>query len=47
MQSYNVDIVKDIKIVNGKLRVLNDEIQANSQNKEDKENKEDKADKAD
>jgi hypothetical protein len=30
-----VDIVKDIKIVNRKLRVLNDDIQANSKNKAD------------
>jgi hypothetical protein len=30
-----VDIVKDIKIVNRKLRVLNDDIQSNSKNKAD------------
>jgi hypothetical protein len=34
-----VDIVKDIKIVNRKLRVLNDEIQANSKNKADLKSK--------
>lgn len=39
IQSYNVDIVKDIKIVNRKLRVLNDEIQANSKNKADLKSK--------